>query len=184
MENDLPVTYQEKFRAWAKGRPLIQTNHAITLEQAADHLDEMTASLLAKNSEIERLRAAITLAMWFIDRESPRAARDELDKALASSPSEASDERLIPVRPYPGDEEAVCEAGIDPPYCTCVARCEDGPHQQNCPFWTAILAARKIWLDANVIAWSCSSEATGRGRCEHWCGHPEYCPATGTDRRR
>lgn len=42
-EGEFPRTFQEKFRAWAKGRPLIQTNHAITLEQAADYIDKLEA---------------------------------------------------------------------------------------------------------------------------------------------
>lgn len=89
----------------------------------------------------------------------------------------------IPARPYPGDEAAVRQAGVTLPYCTC-AKMSDDPHKGGCPFWEAILAARKSWHDRNLVAWSCSQEAKGQQRCEQWCGYPELCTAVGTDRRK
>lgn len=86
-------------------------------------------------------------------------------------------------RAYPGDEEAVRQAGKQLPYCSCVARADDDPHKKGCEFWIAVLGARKAWMDRNVIAWSCVSEAEGRGRCAQWCGQPRFCIASMTDRR-
>lgn len=90
----------------------------------------------------------------------------------------------IPARSYPGDEEAVRQTGVPLPYCTCVVRASDDPHKDGCKFWVGILAARKLWMDRNVTAWSCSQEVRGNKRCSQWCGHLEFCTATGTDRRR
>lgn len=111
---------------------------------------------------------------------------DEARTRNGNSPSSDETEE-IPARPYPGDEEAVRQAFGHPsrlPHCTCVARCDDDPHKKDCPFWTGVLIARNAWFDRNVAAWSCSQEAKGRPRCQQWCGHPQYCTATGTDRRR
>jgi hypothetical protein len=91
---------------------------------------------------------------------------------------------MIPARPFPGDEAAVRQAGVTLPYCSCVGRHSDDPHKDGCPFWMAILAARKLWHDRNVVAWSCSQEAIGKKRCDLWCGYPQFCTATGTDRRK
>jgi len=94
----------------------------------------------------------------------------------------ARETRAIPARSYPGDEEAVRQSGVRLPYCTC-SRGSDDPHKDNCKFWAGILAARTLWMDRNVTAWSCRQEASGHERCSQWCGHPEFCTAVGTDRR-
>lgn len=90
---------------------------------------------------------------------------------------------MIPAQPYPGDQEAARQTGVRLPYCTCVGRASDDPHKDACEFWTALLAARKSWHDRNVVAWSCSQEAKGKPRCEHWCGYPDLCTAAGVERR-
>jgi hypothetical protein len=85
----------------------------------------------------------------------------------------------LPPPPYPGDEQAVRDAGVQLPACLC-DRGQDDPHSDGCQLWAAVLAARQQWHDKHVAAWSCSLEAQGRIRCAHWCG---TCVAVGTDRR-
>lgn len=140
---------------------LRQAENLLTSDERTIHAE--VARLREKESSLDRL-----LALF----KEVQAVADERDAALARL---AELERPIN---YTGDAVAVKQSGLPFKYCSCVARADDDAHHDGCEFWSMVLAARNIWHEKHVVAWSCAMESKGHKCCDRWCGRQESCTAS------
>lgn len=57
--------------------------------------------------------------------------------------------------------------------CGTITFCSDGIIPTNC----VGRDDHSEWKASNLVAWSCTEEAHGRGKCKEWCGNQSYCTA-------